>query len=80
MRTDVAIEVSAQISYNGYIAGYKVNCFDATFYHAELTDFSGLQTENTPSKIYFIRVNEQAISSSDVIKIARDLLKQIPLK
>jgi hypothetical protein len=73
------MEVSAQVSYNGYRADYKINSFDSTFYHVELINFSGLKTESPPSQFSFIKVKEQIIASSDIITIARDLSEQLGL-
>jgi hypothetical protein len=76
------MDVSTQISYNGHRANYKITSLNSVYYHAELTDFSGLQTENEnpPSQIGFIKVNDRAIASSDVISVVRDLLKELQSK
>jgi hypothetical protein len=74
------MEITTQISYNGYRADYKITSLNSICYHAELTDFSGLQMEHPPTQINFIKVNGRAIASSDVIKVVRDLLKKIQTK
>jgi hypothetical protein len=74
------MEISTQISYNGYRAGYKITSLNSVYYHAELTNFSGLQSENPPIQINFIKVNNRAIASSDVIRVVRDLLKELQSK
>lgn len=74
------MEVSAQISYKGYRAYYKITTLNSTFYRAELTDFSGVNNDYPPSLINFVRVNERPIASADVIHVVKDLLKQIHAK
>ena len=74
------MEISIRISYNGYRAHYKITSLNSIYYHAELIGFSGLQAENPPSPINFIRVNDRVIASSDVIVVVRDLLKEVQTK
>ena len=52
-----AMEISTQINYNGYRANYKITTLNSIFYHAELTEFSGVDTEIPPSRINFIKIN-----------------------
>jgi hypothetical protein len=73
------MEVSTQISFNGYRAYYKITSFNSTFYRAELTEFSGIGTEQPPLTINFIKVNQRPIASADVITLVKDLLKQMHL-
>lgn len=74
------MEITTQISYNGYRADYKITSLNSVYYHAQLTDFSGRQTEHPPTQINFIQVNDRTIASSDVIKVVRDLLKELQTK
>ena len=69
------MEISAELNYNGYKANYKITSVNSIFYHAELIHFTWFPTENPPSEFNFIKVNDQIIASSDVIKIVRDLLQ-----
>jgi hypothetical protein len=71
------MEITIQISYKGYRADYKITSLNSVYHHAQLMDFSGLQSEYPPAQINFIRTNNRAIASSDVITVARDLVKEL---
>ncbi|MBO9684526.1 MAG: hypothetical protein J7502_17975 [Flavisolibacter sp.] len=71
------MEVSTQISYKGYRADYKITSFNSIIYHAELVEFSGATNEYPPEQFHFVKINDRAIASSDVICIAKDILKEI---
>jgi hypothetical protein len=74
------METTTQISYNGYRAYYKITSLNSTYYRAELTGFSGIDTEQPPATISFVNVNQRPIASADVINVVKDLLKQIGSK
>ncbi len=71
------IQVQIQISHNGYRANYTINSIDSIFFQAELDAFSGQGVENLPEEINFVHDNNRTIASSDVISIAKDLLKEM---
>jgi hypothetical protein len=71
------MELTAQISYKGYPAEYKLTSFDSVYFYAELTCFSGAETESAPDQINFIKVNGRAIANSDVIELVRELVKDL---
>lgn len=73
----MCMEVNTQINFNGYRADYKVVSLNAVYYQAVLLSFSGITSENPPPQINFVNDNNRAIASSDVIKIARELLIQL---
>ena len=68
------MEVHSQVSYNGYRADYKIISINSIFFYASLIDFSGSEAATPPRQIHFICENNRTIASSDVIRIARDLL------
>jgi hypothetical protein len=47
------------------------------YFHAELNDFFGAQTESPPDQINFIKVNGWVIANSDVIEVVRELLREL---
>lgn len=80
------MEASAQTSYHGFKASYKITSLNRVRFHAVLTDFSGIRTDVPPVQIDFTYYNckttiinyaQRTIAKSVVVNIANALMSEL---